>query len=245
MPLPAGNGVVAEALAAMDQRLVIVRGEEESAELRVFEMREHGVEDLAQPGRVLVAPAKLQHLEQRVGEIGVVVEIGVEMRDAILGGGQQPAASIGPVRHRLRAHELERAFRRRREFRLVEHARGDRQAADGERVPAAEHLVVEAGPHALAADRQQFRARAVDVLFDLGRVELQFLGDLLDRHEHVRVPRAFEVRLFVESEAAAEHAPFERRQRGAALRCASTRRTCLRGLRSPRRRRNRSLRRPR
>ena len=34
-------------------------------------------------------------------------------------------------------------------------------------------------------------------------------------HEHVRVPRAFEVRLLVESETAAEHAPLERRQRGA------------------------------
>ena len=41
-----GDRIVAEALAAMDQRFVIVRREEEPAELRVLEVLEHGVEDL-------------------------------------------------------------------------------------------------------------------------------------------------------------------------------------------------------
>src|SRR6186997_1328386 len=136
------------------------------------------------------------------------------MRDAILCGGQQPAPSIGTFAPQVGSYEFERAFGRRGEFGLVEKPRGFGQAANGECVPAAEHLVVEPGPHALAADREQLRARTVDVLFDFGRLEFLFLRELLDGNEYMGVPCAFEVRLFIEPEAPAEQGPFERRERG-------------------------------
>src|SRR6187431_2906590 len=114
------------------------------------------------------------------------------MRDAILCRGQQPAPSIGTFAPQVGSYELERAFGSRREFRLVENTCGFRQAANGECVPAAEHLVVEPGPDALAADREQLRACAVDVLFDFGGLEFLFLRKLLDGNEYMSVPCPFE-----------------------------------------------------
>jgi len=51
------------------------------------------------------------------------------------------------------------------------------------------------------------------VALDVGGFEFHLLRDLFEGDEYMRVPRAFEVGRLVEAEAAAEHAPFERRQR--------------------------------
>src|SRR4029079_2295826 len=56
------------------QAFVIVRGEEESAVLAVFEACEQGVGELDRPGDVAIAPGALQAFEQRVEQECVVVQ---------------------------------------------------------------------------------------------------------------------------------------------------------------------------
>jgi hypothetical protein len=87
-------------------------------------------------------------------EIGVVVQVGIQVRDAVLGGGEQAAASIRTRPPQVRAHEFQRPVGRRAEFRLVQGTRRDRQSADRERIPAGEYLVVQPWPDSAAADGQ-------------------------------------------------------------------------------------------
>ena len=166
---------------------------------RVLEVREHGVEDRAQPGHVLVAPAQLQHLEQRVGQVGVVVQIGVEKRDAVLGGGEQ--ASVAP--QALGAGNRARARRAAPNSGLPSARAAAGQAADRQRVPAGQDLVVEPGPErACCGSRVVWRAPSRAGCCTSAGSSAELRRDLA-RYDtkHVQVPRAFEVRRLVEAEA--------------------------------------------
>ena len=52
----------------MDQRLVIVRGEKESAAYAILEVPEHHVRQRHRKAQVFAPPAVLQQLEQGIGE---------------------------------------------------------------------------------------------------------------------------------------------------------------------------------
>src|SRR6185295_9249065 len=84
-------------------------------------------------------------------EEGVVVEIGVEMRASVLVGREQPA--IAP---QLAAHEIEGAARGVDPVLSAEDAPGVRHAADGERVPRNQDLLVATRTDALPARFEQF-----------------------------------------------------------------------------------------
>ena len=75
----------------MNETLVVVRGEEEAAVLAVLEMIEHRVRERDDEFEIAGAPPRCKQREHAVGEAGVVVEIAVEPRAAVLEGGVQPA----------------------------------------------------------------------------------------------------------------------------------------------------------
>ena len=69
--------VVAAALGAIQQLLVIVADEKESAVLAVFELVEQHVRERARPLEISRAKIVLHELDQRVEQKRVIVEIGV------------------------------------------------------------------------------------------------------------------------------------------------------------------------
>ena len=132
------NGVVAEGLAAMDEPLVIGGGEIESAAFRI------GKERPASPrpescanSRSRSAPTSLQELEQRIGEKRVVVEIGMQMRTAVLVGCEQP--SLLPQRA---VDEIDGGSRGVGEIRTMQHPGGDGESSDHERIPRGQDLFI-------------------------------------------------------------------------------------------------------
>ena len=83
------GGVVVSRLGSGEQRLVVVASKEEAACLRILEMRQQCVGELARPRHVCLAVASLQGFQQRVEQEGIVVEIGVQPCFAVLVAGQQ------------------------------------------------------------------------------------------------------------------------------------------------------------
>jgi len=98
-----GQRFVAEGLWPADEGLVIHRREIEAAALRVRELREHDLEQLAGEGQLIRVAAHAGEFEDGVGEEYVVIEIGVELGLGAGARGQQPA--VAPV---MRAQEGER-----------------------------------------------------------------------------------------------------------------------------------------
>ena len=112
-----------------------------------------------------------------IRQIDVIIEVGVEMRAPVHVGRQQ-----SPVAPQVAADEVERARGGGCELRARQRARGDRQAADHERVPRGEDLLIARRAHALRADREQLRARARRCsAATSGGVRPQPRGDLLAR----------------------------------------------------------------
>jgi len=101
-------------------------------------------------------------------------------------------------------YEIERARAGSRKILAVERARRDRHAADHERVPGSENLVITCRTYSRRAHREQLRARARDECRDFPGRALHLPGDLLGGGGYVEVPVTLEVRRPVESEARCE-----------------------------------------
>ena len=134
-----GDRVVADLLAAGDQPLVVVRGRKEAAALGVAEAGDHRLGELAG----LLVPALLEarfvERQQRLEQEGVVLEVGVEPRLAVLEGAQQAA----PVVAQLAEDELGALARRLQVVVALEDRAGLGESGDRQRVPRGEALVVE------------------------------------------------------------------------------------------------------
>ncbi len=141
--------LVRHRLAAVDQRLVPVRGEEETPAPLVAEVRQQAFREPYREVEVLRTPAGLQQFERRVEQERVVVEVGVEARAPILPGRQQPVVDDEPV-----ADEVHAGGCRIGEFRSLQPDGGDRQPANHQRVPARQDLVVAPRPDARVAGRE-------------------------------------------------------------------------------------------
>ena len=85
--------VVVPGLRPVEKPLVVVAREEEAAVLRVFELVQQNVGELARPRVVLDAKPRLHELEQRVEQERVIVEVRVEVRALALARGEQPAVA--------------------------------------------------------------------------------------------------------------------------------------------------------
>ena len=100
----------------MNQLLVIHSGEKKSARVRVLEFRQQHIGQLPRELQIAAAPAGLQQLEQGVGKKRVVIEIGRQMRAAVLIGRQQSAVAPQPA-----VHEVNGGDRRIGQIGPVEH----------------------------------------------------------------------------------------------------------------------------
>ena len=124
-PVARRRRVVVPGLGRLDQPLVVVAGEEEAAAFAVLEaLQQRARRARCANSRSSRAEIGLQHLEQRSEQEGVVVEVGVEMRAAVLVRAR--AAAVLPHRG---ADEVERAARRVEPVGAAERARGARHAA--------------------------------------------------------------------------------------------------------------------
>src|SRR5829696_3491753 len=140
-----GYRVVLEVLAPRDEPLVVDRGLEEAAALAVGEALDHRVGGRAGGGEPAWLEARLVQGEERLDQVGVVLEVGVEARLAVLGGAQEAPARVA---HRTEDEVGARA-RRVEVARLPQYSPRVGERGDHERVPRAQALVVEPRPHAL------------------------------------------------------------------------------------------------
>ncbi len=131
---------------SVDQLLMVVRGQVESATLLVLEVREHGVGQRLCQLEVSRAPARLQELKQTIQQKNVIVEVGVEMRTAVLGHGQE--ASVAP---KLGAQKIECPLGGAHELAARKQTPASRHASDHQTVPRRQYLFVASRPHALLA----------------------------------------------------------------------------------------------
>ena len=141
----------------MDEPLVIGRGEIESSAFAVGEAVQDRLGEAPREFEVAITPASLQQLEQRIGEKRIVVEIGIQMRAAVLVRCEQP-----PLLPQRAVDEIDGVSRGVGEIRTMQDAGGDRESADHERVPRGQDLFIAAGPDAQRAYGQQLRAGRVD-----------------------------------------------------------------------------------
>ena len=93
-----GDRVVADLLAAGDQRFVVVGGGEEAAALVVAEAGDHRLGELAGPLEPALLEGRFVEGEQRLEQEGVVLEVGVEVGAAVLVGAQQVAVGVAQLR---------------------------------------------------------------------------------------------------------------------------------------------------
>ena len=92
----AGDGFVHQPAWPLDQGLLIVGSEIETALLFVLEMRDHLVCQRHGPLQTGTVPACLQQGQNRLDQEGMIIEIGCLVALAVLAGGQQ-AASRRPL----------------------------------------------------------------------------------------------------------------------------------------------------
>ena len=83
------RGIVRPDLVALDQHFVVVAGEEESAVLLVFEACQQRIGELHRKGQVCTAVFGLQQFQQRIQQKRMIVQIGVQVRLAVLVRRQQ------------------------------------------------------------------------------------------------------------------------------------------------------------
>src|SRR5581483_4105218 len=91
------NGAVERRLGAIDERFVVARREEEAAALRVEEAIEKRVAQLARGREVAGIAGRSEEVEPCRGEEGVVVEVGVVLRDPVLPGAHEARARLREV----------------------------------------------------------------------------------------------------------------------------------------------------
>ena len=139
--------VVLGILAARDQLLVVVRRREEAAALGVREAVDHRLGRLTRGVEPADLEGRLVERQQRLDQIRVVLEVGVELRLALLPGPQEVPLGVahpGPDELRTRSCRVEVVG-------ATEHRSGVGERGDRERVPGENPLVVETGPDARGA----------------------------------------------------------------------------------------------
>ncbi len=205
-----GRGIVEIRLGALDELFVIVAGEIKAAALPVFKLFEQYLGQAADECQIVGAEIRLQHLEDRLRQIGVVVEIGIEMGLAVLVGGVEALAAGVPHG---RAHEGQRLARRGQPGRFPEHARGMRHALDHQRVPAGQDFFIAPWMDALRARGKQFLPRGLQ---QHGAIALGLAQGIRNHRQRLRrrqVPEFFfKISAPVEAVIRRRHLPFRRGQ---------------------------------
>ena len=131
---------------------------------------------LAEPARV---EARLVEGQQRLEQVGVILEVGVEAPAAVLPGAQQPAVGVAQRAE----HEVGGAGGGLEVVGSLEHRAGLGQRGDHQGVPGGQALVVEPRPDALRAHLVEAPAPLVEALGraraahrDVGALEVAAVG---------------------------------------------------------------------
>ncbi len=82
----AGGGLIVGWPRPVQQLLVVVRGKEETPQLRIAEVPEQHLHQCHRQFQVLASPARLQQLQDTVGEKHVIVQVGVQLAASLPGG---------------------------------------------------------------------------------------------------------------------------------------------------------------
>ena len=144
-------------LRPVKELLVARTGKEEAAPLAVLELLKEHIGKRARKFKVRPRELGLHELEQRSGQERVIVEIGIEVRAAVLVGRKQPAA----LPH-ARTNEIERTPGGRDPILATEYPAGVRHAADRKRIPGHQHLVIAARTNAPLARSKELVPRRFD-----------------------------------------------------------------------------------
>ena len=175
MPLPAGVALSCPGFGRMDQRFVVVAGEEESAAVRDPRTARARHRRARSPKtRSFARNARLQQLDQRREHEGVIVEIGVQVRAPVLVRREQPAVAphraADEIRRLLRVRPAIAARRTR-----ARHAPAPRSSA---RSTSVRILSSRPGRTRRARAASSLRARSLETGFDVGQRQRKLAGDL-------------------------------------------------------------------
>ena len=190
------HGFIAEGLAAVNELLMILRGEEKSAAIGIFELIEQHVCQLARECQVAAAPTGLQQLQQGIRQEGVVIEIRGQVRAAILVSREQ--AAVAP---QIVMHEVNGGAGGHGQLRPPQHARRNRQSLDHERIPGREDFLIARRPHSQIARFQQLRARRLHPGVDGFRGLAEQGGNIVNRRKGVQMPFTLEVGGAIQAES--------------------------------------------
>ena len=149
-----GDGIITGRFGAMNEFLMVVRGEEETAACLVLEVIQQGLGQFDEKLKIAISPTRLQKFESSIDQEGIIVEVGVEVGATVLVTGQQ--ASVFPESG---TDEIEGALGRDNEIRSLEQSSGAGHALDHEPVPGGQHLVVTPRSYTSISGGEQFAAR--------------------------------------------------------------------------------------
>ena len=147
----AGHGIVVEIFLSRDQFLVIDGGVEEAAGCLIFEPPQHRVDQRHRFIDPALVEVGLVQRNERGGQAGIVVQVGIQLCLAPPPGVQQSPIVAAHVFE----HEPRRPLGRLEIAWLVQHAGRLGERLDHQSVPCHQHLVVEARVNAFLARRQQ------------------------------------------------------------------------------------------
>ena len=170
-----GHGAVLQILGPRDQCFVVVGGVKESAGGVVEAVVQHVGEFRGRnnPSRV---EGRFVQAHERVDEVGIVFEIGRELRRLTdTAGAQQPAVGGAHFGH----HEVGGPDGGCDVLRFVESRAGLGEGGNRQPVPRGQDLLVAAGPDSLRPNGVEFRLDLFELRLERGQVELLALGVLL------------------------------------------------------------------
>ena len=185
----------------MDQGFVIVCGEIKAATLAIFEVLQQHIEKLLREGDFLAAPAQTRQLQNGIGQIGIVIEVGADMRLAIFSRCQQSA--VAPQRM---TDEIQRTCGRPFDILAAQRTGCAGHAANRQRVPAGQDFFVAARPDSRSAHAEQFAARRIEQRRGVVKRQAVLRGYVFHGLESMQMPvLALEVGFAVQSEARFEY----------------------------------------
>ncbi len=189
-----GHRLVAEGFGPLDQGLVVGGGEEKAALFGVEELLQQHVRQRDGQIEIGPAPARLQQLQQCVEQQRVVVQVGVQVRVAVLVGRQQPA-----VAPQVAPDKVQRTLSGVQAIGAIQHPGGAGHALDHQRVPGCQDLLVPPRSHAPLPRRQQFGLGGLVQRARPRRRQAQLGGNLRQAAIAVQVPLALEVGRLVQT----------------------------------------------
>ncbi|MBS1137193.1 MAG: hypothetical protein H6R11_1147, partial [Proteobacteria bacterium] len=118
-----GRGVVVPRLGAVNQPLMIVAGEEETAAVAILELIEQDIRQVFGPLQFSDPEIRLEQIQQGAEQERVVVDIGVQVGTPVLVRGEQPVRLPVGLPQRA-ANEIQGPARRGQPVRALEHGGG-------------------------------------------------------------------------------------------------------------------------